>query len=82
MFLELRVLGFGLSIDWNIGVGIFPNFKEFFVGFAGGYVIVHQSLCPAELKPGQWASDIVRAQPGIVDQFFELGRCRSAIAQL
>ncbi len=55
MFLELGVLGFGLSIDGNIGVGIFPNAKEFFVRFAGGCVVAHQSLCPTELKPGQWA---------------------------
>ena len=36
MFLELGVLGFGLSIDGKIGVCVFPNAKEFFVRFAGG----------------------------------------------
>jgi len=55
LFLELGVLGFGLSIDGNIGVGVFPNAKEFFVRFARGCVVAHQSLCSTELKPGQWA---------------------------
>jgi hypothetical protein len=41
MILELGILGFGLSIDGKIGVGIFPNVKEFFVGFAGRCVIAH-----------------------------------------
>jgi hypothetical protein len=55
VFAQLGVLSFGLSIDGKIGVGVFPNAKEFFVRFAGGCVVAHQSLCPTELKPGQWA---------------------------
>jgi hypothetical protein len=77
--LELGVLGFGLSIDGKIGVGVFPNAKEFFVRFVGGCVVAHQSLCPAELKPGQWADDKIPAQTGVIDQLLELTRCRSAI---
>src|ERR1700684_48686 len=80
MFLELGVLGFGLSIDGKIGVGIFPNTKEFFIGFAGGCVIAHPSLCPTELKPGQWAGYKVPAQTGIVDQLLELARRGLTIA--
>jgi hypothetical protein len=80
VFLELGVLGFGLSIDGKIGVGIFPKGKEFFVRFACGCVIADQFLCPGELEPSQWAGDIFQAQTGIVDQFLELARCRSAIA--
>src|ERR1700733_4286126 len=80
VLLELGVLGFGLSIDGKIGVGIFPNVKEFFVGFAGGCLIAHQSLCPTELKPGQRTRDVAPAQTRIVDQLLELARCRSALA--
>jgi hypothetical protein len=80
LFLELGVLGFGLSIDGNIGIGILPNIKEFVVGFAGGCVVAQQSLCSTELKPCQWAADIFPAQSGIVDQLLELARRRSAIA--
>jgi hypothetical protein len=36
MFLELGVLGFGLPVDGKIGIGVFPNAKEFFVGIASG----------------------------------------------
>src|SRR5580704_5136118 len=79
-FFELRVLGFGLSIDQDIRIGIFPKVEECFVGFAGGCVIAHQSLCPTELKPGQWTGDKPPAQTGIVDQLLELARGRSAIA--
>ena len=74
-----RVLRFvGLSIDGKIGVGVFPDGEELFVGFASGCVIAHQMLCPAELKPGQRAGDVSQAQTGILDQFLELARCRSA----
>jgi hypothetical protein len=38
---ELGVLGFGLSINENIGIGVLPNGEEFFVGFAGGCVVAH-----------------------------------------
>ena len=75
MFLELGVLGFGLSIDGKIGVGVFPNAKEFFVRFAGGCVVAHHSLRTAELKPGQRAGYEFRAQTGIVDKLLELARC-------
>jgi hypothetical protein len=80
LLFELGVLGLRFSIDGNIGVGIFPKVQEFFVRFAGGCVIAHQFLCPAELKPGQWAGDIFPAQTRVVDQFLELARRRSAIA--
>jgi hypothetical protein len=45
------MLGFGLSIDGNIVVGIFPNGEELLVISEGGCVIAHQPLCPSELKP-------------------------------
>ncbi len=47
---QFRVLGFGLVIDGKIGIGVFPNAKEFFVRFAGGSVVAHQSLCATELR--------------------------------
>ena len=81
MFLELGVLGFGLSIDGKIGVGVFPNAKEFFVRFAGGCVVAHHLLRAAELEPGQGSDDMSHAKTGIVDQLLELSRGRLAIAE-
>jgi hypothetical protein len=74
------VLGAGHTRLWLVDrceyrVGIFPKFKEFFVRFAGGCVVAHQSLCPTELKPGQWAGDKFPALTGVVDQLLELARC-------
>jgi hypothetical protein len=66
----LGVLDFGLSIDGKIGVGIFPNAEEFFVGFAGVCVIAHQPLCPTELKPGQWPVIDARHKPGLSISFW------------
>ena len=74
MFLELGVLGFGLLIDGKIGVGVFPNAKEFFVRFAGGCVVAHHLLRAAELEPGQGSADMSHAKTGIVDQRLELSR--------
>jgi hypothetical protein len=63
--LELGVLGFDLSIDGKVGVNVFPNAKEFFVRFAGGHVVAHQSLCSTELKTCQWTGSLPPAQTGI-----------------
>lgn len=79
--LELDVLGFGLSVDGKIGVGVFPNAKEFFIRFAGGCVVAHQSPCPTELKPGQGSDDMSHAKTGIVDELLELRRGQLAIAE-
>src|ERR1700684_4573979 len=81
MFLELGVLGFGLSIDGKIGVGIFPKAKEFFVRFASGCFIAHHLLRAAALEPGQWADDMPHAKTGIVNQLLKRSRGRLAIAE-
>src|ERR1700721_2467921 len=81
LFLELGVLGFGLSIDGKVGVGIFPNAKEFFVRFAGGRCVAHHLLRAAELEPGQGPDDMSHAKTGSVDQLLELSRGRLAIAE-
>jgi Histidine kinase-, DNA gyrase B-, and HSP90-like ATPase len=76
-FLELGVLGFGLSIDGKIGVGAFPNAKEFFVRFTGGCVVAHHLLRAAELEPGQGSDDMSHAKTGIVPV-----NCRSVGGQI
>ena len=81
LFLQLGVFGFGLSIDGKIGIGIFPNVKEFFVRFAGGCVVAHHLLRAAQLEPGQGSDDMSHAKTRIVDQLLELSRGRLAIAE-
>src|SRR6267142_3603119 len=82
LFSQPGVLGFGLTVDWKICVGVFPNAKEFFVRFTGGCVVAHHLLRAAELEPGQGSNDMSHAKTGIVDQLSELSRGRLAIAEL
>jgi hypothetical protein len=81
LLFEPGVLGFGLSIDRKIGVGVFPNVKEFFVRFTGGCVVARHLLRAAELEPGQGSDDMSHAKTRIVDQLLELSRGRLAIAE-
>lgn len=52
---RLRLFCLRLPVDRNIGVGVFPNVKEFVVRRAGGCVVAHRSLRSTELKPLQRA---------------------------
>jgi hypothetical protein len=76
------VLDFGLPIDWNIGIGIFPNFKEFFVRLPCGGFIAHHLLRAAKLQPSQGSSDMSNRKAAIVNHLLELSRGRPAIAEL
>jgi hypothetical protein len=49
-FSELGILGFGLLIDGNIGVGILPESQEIFVPLAGGNFVAHHFLRPGHLQ--------------------------------
>jgi len=80
--LKLGVLGFGLLIDGNIGVGVLPQIQESLVGLPCSGFIAHHLLRAAKLEPGQGSRDVSHIKTGIVDQLLELSRGRSAIAEL
>src|SRR5215469_11746913 len=44
ILLQHRVLRLGLLQDGDVGVGVFPDFQEFFIALPGG-CIVPSSLC-------------------------------------
>jgi hypothetical protein len=79
-FSELGVLGFGLLVDGNVGIGALPQIQESLVGLPCSGFITHHLLRAPKLEPGQWAGDIAQAQTRIIDQLLELSRCGSAIA--
>src|SRR6202041_1541816 len=81
-FSELGVLGFGLLVDRNVGIGVLPQIQESLVGLPCSGLIAHHLLRAAKLEPGQGSSHMSYGKTGIVDQLLELSRSRSAIAEL
>ena len=49
-FSELGVLGFGLLIDGNVGIGVLPESQEIFIPLAGGGFVAHHFLRPGDLQ--------------------------------
>jgi hypothetical protein len=82
LFFELSVLGFGLLVDGDIGVGVLPLIQEVFVGLPCGGFITHHFLGAGKLEPGQGSSDMSVGDTGIVEQRLELRGGRPAIAQI
>src|SRR5277367_2136541 len=79
---ELGVLGLGLLVDRNVGIGVLPQIQERLVGFPrSGFIALH-FLCTGKLQPRQGSRDMSHAKTGIVDHLLELSRGRSAIAKL
>src|ERR1700688_4419111 len=75
LFSKLGVLGFGLLVDGDVGIGVLPQIQESLVGLRCSGSISHHLLRAAKLEPGQWAGDIPQAQTRIIDQLLELARC-------
>ena len=61
------VLGFGLLVDGNVGIGVLPQIQESLVGLPRNGFIAHHLLRAAELEPGQGSDDMSYAKTGIVD---------------
>jgi len=71
---ELGILGFGLLVDENVGIGALPQLQESLVGLPCGGFIAYHFLGAAKLELGQWAGDRLQAQTRIIDQLLELSR--------
>src|SRR5258708_38129174 len=82
LFLELGVLGFGLLVDRNVGIGVLPQIQESFVRLPCRGFIAHHLLRAAKLQPSQRSRDMSNRKAGIIDQLLELSRGRPAIAKL
>ena len=79
---QLGVLGLGLLVDGNVGVGVLPQIQESLVRLPRGGFIAHHLLRAAELEPGQGSRDMFNGEAGMIDQLLELSRGRPAIAEL
>ena len=50
MLLEVGVFGFGLLVDGNVGIGVFPESQEIFIPVAGGGFVAHHFLGSGHLQ--------------------------------
>src|SRR5580658_5578757 len=72
---ELGVLGFGLLVDGNVGIGALPQIQESLVGLPCSGFIAYHFLRAGKVELGQWAVNRLQAQTRIIDQLLELARC-------
>ncbi len=49
---QSRVLGFGMPVDRNVGISIFPERKEILIRLAHGGLVAHHGLRPGKLQVG------------------------------
>jgi hypothetical protein len=57
--LQLCVLRLGFLQDGNVGVGVFPEGEEIFVGGTGFGVVSGERISSAELEMGECAEEYV-----------------------
>ena len=69
------VLGLGLLVDGNIGVGLFPQGEKLFIRVPGGGLVTHHLLRAAELEPRQRPYHVVPGQARMIDQLLKLRCC-------
>ncbi len=77
--LQLRVLGFGLLQDGDVGVGIFPEGEEIFVGGECFGLVASERIRPAQSQARQCSR---RAAPGDSTMVAQPGRVSNALAAL
>jgi len=88
--LQLRVLGFGLLKDGDVGVGVFPEGEEVFVGGerpdAGGVGIGTlrgsrlQSIGTSQAQMRQGSCPAVPDSTAVIEDFLELGGGSDALS--
>src|ERR1017187_7317465 len=71
--LQPRILRFGLLVDGDVGVGVFPEGEEIFVGgFRLGGIARHR-IGATDLKMRECSDEFVYYNPTMVEDFLELG---------
>jgi hypothetical protein len=71
--LQLRVLSFGLLQNGDVGIGVFPEGEEIFVGgFRLGGIARHR-IGATDLKMRECSDEFVYYNPTMVEDFLELG---------
>src|SRR5271165_7135599 len=76
---ELRVFGFGLLVDGNVGVGVFPQCEEILIrgaGFIAGSRVFAgvERVGASQAQAGQRSPGKVRQQSVVVEELLKLDR--------
>ena len=82
VWLQLRVLGFGLLVDGDVGIGVFPEGEEILIRLACGGLVAHHHLRAAELQVRQRPQHEVPDDPGMVEHLLELSSRLLSLAGL
>src|SRR5580693_4712587 len=70
--LKLRVLCLGFLQDGDVGVGVFPEGEEIFVGGAGVALVAREYVGASKLQVRQCADGVANHNPTMLEDFLEL----------
>jgi len=70
--LQRRVLGFGLRQDGDVGIGVFPEGEEIFVGGASLVLVTCEYVGASKLQMCQCAYGFADHNPAMVKNSLEL----------
>ena len=82
VLLQLRVFGFSLLVDRDVGISILPECKKVVIGLARGYFVARHYLSPGELQMGKRAVDAISYQARMSENLLQLDRCLLALSGL
>src|SRR5271170_4025278 len=70
--LQLCVLHLGFFQNGDVGVGVFPEGKKIFVGYAGLILVGCQYVGASKLQMCQRADGVTDHDPAVIEDFLEL----------
>ena len=71
--LQLCVLGFGLLVDGNVGIGIFPEGEQVLICSFCSRSVALYDISTGELQVSQCAERIVSEDDAVIKDFLKLG---------
>src|SRR5579871_243619 len=81
ILLQVRVLGFGLLEDGDVGVGVLPEAEEVLVCSSRFGGVALNGIGTTELKMGQRASNEVHHNSSVIQELLELDGGRASIVR-
>src|SRR5271165_167919 len=78
---QLGVLGFGLLVDGDIGIGVFPEGEKILIRLARGSLVAHHHLRAAELQVRKCTRHKSGYYARMVEEFLELRSSPGALAR-
>ena len=72
VLLQLRILGFGLLEDGDVGIGVLPKGKKILIRLARRGAVAGEGVGASQTKVGQRCQRIIDNDASVIDEFLKL----------